>query len=110
MDAPLFADLYDQNILGLNIPAPEWITTDTEFLDKEIATPRDFGTFLHSARLEKGYSLKKLGKMSELSHVSLLKYEKGLTARMQLHFVVNIDNALDLDGRLIAVAWKIIEL
>jgi transcriptional regulator with XRE-family HTH domain len=67
------------------------------------------GVYIHLSRKQKGISLRKLGKLSEISHPSIAKLERGLMERILFRDLLALDVVLDLHGGLLAMGWGTVE-
>ncbi|MEM2112497.1 MAG: helix-turn-helix transcriptional regulator [Candidatus Bathyarchaeia archaeon] len=70
---------------------------------------RDVGAFLYSLRQERGLSLRKLAHSSNMSHPALMTIEQNTPDRVSLNNLIALDNALELKGELVFLAWKAAE-
>ena len=68
-------------------------------------TNRDMGIRMAQKRLEMGLSQRELAKKTEISHSVLSRFESGSIERVHFEYVVQVDQALKMDGELLALAW-----
>jgi transcriptional regulator with XRE-family HTH domain len=71
---------------------------------------KDLGGYIKECRLVQGLSLRQLAKDTNISHPGLIKFEQGVSNRVKLVDLIELDRALSLDGELLAVAWRVAEL
>ena len=70
----------------------------------------DLGGFIKDCRLTQGSSLRQLAKEVDITHRSLIKFEKIISEKLKFVDLIKLDQALSLKGELIAVAWRVVEL
>lgn len=98
----LFKDLCYPMELGINKLRQIYLSGGAMIL-------KDPGTFIHNQRTLQGLSLRNLSEKVTLSHTSLARLEKGFSNRTLFSQVVNIDQALEAEGDLVAIAWRAAE-
>lgn len=70
----------------------------------------DVGTYIRAFRLERGISLQELGDLIGRSDVGIYNFENGISSRTLFYDVANLDIALETNGELLAIAWRVGEL
>jgi transcriptional regulator with XRE-family HTH domain len=98
----LFKDLCYPMELGINKLRQIYLSGGAMIL-------QDPGTYIHEKRALQGISLRNLSEKVSLSHTSLARLEKGFSNRTLFSQVVNIDQALEAEGDLVAIAWRAAE-
>jgi transcriptional regulator with XRE-family HTH domain len=71
-----------------------------------VVTKRDFGFFVEKRRAELGLSQKDLEGKSGMSQGVISRLENGMIDRLLFENILNLDNALDMHGELVLLAWR----
>lgn len=69
-------------------------------------TNRDLGVRLKATRVEKSLSLRELADKTKISYSVLSRLEHGIIERVYFEYILKLDQALTMDGELIALAWE----
>jgi transcriptional regulator with XRE-family HTH domain len=69
-------------------------------------TNSDFGICLAQKRPELDLSQRELAKKTEISHSVISRLESGSIERVHFEYAIRIDKALNMDGKLLALAWE----
>jgi|GEM_PF-3636474 len=99
---------------GLNffapLPYPD-VMPSTLFLEaymcKAVLTYRDLGFAFSKKRVEFDLSQRELAKRTGISHSVISRLEGGILERVYFEYIVEIDDALSMDGQLLAMAWEV---
>jgi len=70
----------------------------------------DIRTFLHATRIQKGISPDTLANMVQRSKTGIYYIEGNIGARTNFEDILNLDWALNVNGELFTIAWRVGEL
>jgi transcriptional regulator with XRE-family HTH domain len=84
-------------------------TIEAVFCSGGAVFAQDFSMFLLNARLEKGYTICDLERISKITQTTLGRYERLFPNRLKVSSILALDHALGLDGALFAIAWRVAE-
>jgi transcriptional regulator with XRE-family HTH domain len=71
---------------------------------------QDLGAYIRNQRLNKNFSLRKLSRKVDLSHPGLINLETKMSDRTLFSDLVKLDCALNVEGELLALAWRASEM
>ena len=90
------------------LPYPAGMTEDHSlaiYARDGVFTNRDLGVRLKATRAEKSLSLRELADKTKISYSVLSRLEHGIIERVYFEYILKLDQALEMDGELIALAW-----
>ena len=90
------------------LPYPAGMTEDHSlaiYARDGVVTNRDLGVRLKATRVEKSLSLRELADKTKISYSVLSRLEHGIIERVYFEYILKLDQALAMDGELIALAW-----
>jgi len=80
------------------------------FLSGGALIMNDIGAYIRNQRLAKSISLRALSSKVDLSHPGLSRLETAMSDRTLFSDILKLDQALEAEGELVALAWKAGEL
>ena len=80
------------------------------FLSGGVLLMRDIGAYIRNQRIASNLSLRALSSMIDFSHPGLIKLESNIGDRTLFSDILKLDRALEVDGELVALAWRAGEL
>lgn len=84
-------------------------TLNEVYLSGGILILQDLSRYAKCLREERMFSLRKMAERIDITHPALHKLEKFASSKTKLDDLINLDNALQLNGQLIAFAWRTAE-
>jgi transcriptional regulator with XRE-family HTH domain len=80
------------------------------YLSGGVFVSSDLGMLVKQLRTSREISLRELGQMTGITHTVIENFEKIITQRNKLRDILLLDHAFELNGDLIAYAWRTAEL
>lgn len=105
--------LLDQYLPGVDFSYPANLDPKVlkkVYLSGGVLIGQDLGRFIKQLRISRQLSLRDLGKQTGMTHTVIESFEKNITQRNKLRDILQLDQALKLNGELVVYAWRASEL